>query len=53
VARRLFGHHIMRETTELLPAVCAELPEDETVQLADDLAAEKRRLRPRIERQLG
>jgi hypothetical protein len=52
VAQRLFHQRTQRETTELLPAVRAELPEDETVQLALDLAAEKRRLRPRIERQL-
>ena len=52
VAQRLFTHYSLRETTEFLPAVCAELPADETSQLASDLALEKRRLRARIERQL-
>lgn len=53
VARRIYDHHVDRETRELLPAVGAELPADEAAQLARDLDAEKRRLRPRIERQLA
>jgi hypothetical protein len=53
VARRLFQHHVEREARELLPAVSAELPADEAAQLGHDLEVEKRRLRPRIERQLA
>jgi hypothetical protein len=53
VAQRLFHHHSLRETTELLPAVCAELPAAETEQLATDFTLEKRRLRSRIERQIA
>jgi hypothetical protein len=53
VARRLFQYHVAREATELLPAVSEELPADEAAQLGRDLDAEKRRLRPRIERQLA
>jgi hypothetical protein len=53
VARRLFHDHVEREAAELLPAVGAELRPQEAEQLARDLDAEKRRLRPRIERQIA
>lgn len=52
VAQRLFRHISDRQLHELLPVLCVELPELETAQLARDHVAEKRRLRPRIERQI-
>jgi hypothetical protein len=52
VARRMFRSITDRQLHELLPVLRDELPELETAQLARDHVAEKRRLRPRIERQI-
>ncbi|MEO8702621.1 MAG: hypothetical protein ABI867_21435 [Kofleriaceae bacterium] len=53
VAQRLFRAMIDRERHELLPAMGSELSETEVAQLGREHTAEKRRLRPRIERQVA
>lgn len=53
VARRLFEQQAAVEERELLPVIARALPADERDQLARDLVAEQRRLRPRLLRQVG
>jgi len=53
VARRFFEQQAALEERELLPAIARSLPVDERDQLARDLVAEQRRLRPTVQRRVG
>jgi len=53
VARRLFELRCEREQRELLPAMHETIPRDEHDQLACELVAAQRRLRPQVERMIG
>jgi hypothetical protein len=53
VARRLFAQHAQHERDELLPALTAELPEDQRAQLGRDVLHEKQRVRPVVARQIA
>lgn len=54
VANELFEHHArIVEEGQVLPALAAVLSADERVQLGRDMASEKLRLQPQIERLVG